>query len=96
MLSIICFSKDRPLQLEGYIQSVLFYSGLQPETLNILYADSPATPYDSLISKYPRVNWVRETQFYTDLKQLVNESSGYIQLAWPVIRICSDSVCAWA
>jgi hypothetical protein len=80
MLSVICFSKDRPLQLEGYIQSLLFYSGLRPETLSILYTDSPATRYDALIRKYPRIKWVRETHFHTDLSRLVDESRGYVLL----------------
>lgn len=80
MLSIICFSKDRPLQLEGYIQSVLFYSGLPPRALSILYADSPTTSYSALVQKYPLVNWVRETQFHTDLSKLVNAANDYVLL----------------
>jgi hypothetical protein len=80
MLSIICFSKDRPLQLEGYIQSVLFYSGLPPGALSILYADSPATNYSALVRKYPLVNWVRETQFHADLTRLVEAAHDYVLL----------------
>jgi hypothetical protein len=80
MLSIICFSKDRPLQLEGYIQSVLFYSGLTPGALSILYADSPATSYNALVQKYPLVNWVRETKFHADLTRLVEAAHDHILL----------------
>jgi hypothetical protein len=80
MISIICFSKDRPLQLEGYIQSVLFYSGLPPQALSILYADSPTTSYSALVQKYPLVNWVRETQFHADLSRLVAAAHDYVLL----------------
>ena len=80
MLSIICFSKDRPLQLEGYIQSVIYYSGLPPQALSILYADTPTTSYSALIRKYPQVNWVRETQFHADLSRLVATAHDYVLL----------------
>jgi hypothetical protein len=80
MISIICFSKDRPLQLEGYIQSVLFYSGLPPSTLSILYTDTPAISYKALVQKYPLVNWVRETHFHDDLTRLVEAAHDYILL----------------
>jgi hypothetical protein len=80
MISIICFSKDRPLQLEGYIQSVLFYSGLPQSALNILYADSPEISYKELLNRYPHVNWVRETHFHSDLTRLVEAAHEYILL----------------
>lgn len=80
MLSIICFSKDRPLQLEAYIQSVLFYSGLPPQALSILYADTSTTSYSALLQKYPSVNWLRETQFHADLSQLVEKAQDYVLL----------------
>ncbi len=80
MLSVICFSKDRPLQLEGYIQSMLFYSGLGPESLSILYVDSPSTSYKSLVERYPLVNWVRETHFYSDLTKMVESAREHILL----------------
>lgn len=80
MLSIICFSKDRPLQLEGYIQSVLFYSGLPQQALSILYSDSPEISYGTLVQKYPQVKWVRETQFHADLSRLVAAANDYVLL----------------
>jgi hypothetical protein len=80
MLSIICFSKDRPLQLEGYIQSVLFYSCLPPSALSILYADTPAISYNSVIQKYPLVNWIRETNFHVDLTRLVETAHDHVLL----------------
>lgn len=80
MISIICFSKDRPLQIEAYLQSLLFYSGLPPQALSVLYVDSPATSYSVLIEKYPLINWVRETDFYADLCRLVEASENYVLL----------------
>ena len=78
MLSVICFSKDRPLQLEGYIQSFFFYSNLPPNALSILYTDSPETSYNALVLKYPLINWVRETEFHSDLTRLVKAANKHI------------------
>jgi len=80
MISVICFSKDRPLQLESYIQSVLFYSGLPLQAMNILYTDSPSTSYSALVNKYPQINWVRESNFHKDLTGLIAKSGDYVLL----------------
>ena len=78
MISIICFSKDRPLQLEAYIQSVLFYSKIPQENLSVIYFESPLISYSSIKNSYPRVNWVQESDFRVDLMSVVIDSQKYI------------------
>lgn len=80
MLSVICFSKDRPLQLEAYLQSLTWYSGLRPSLISVLYADSPEISYDNLRQRYPDVNWRRESSFHADLLDLVRTSRDHILL----------------
>jgi len=63
-ISVLCFSKDRPLQLEAYLRSLFRFSR---ETLpvTVLYACEkrfdPA--YAKLRSFFPSVDFVRETDF---------------------------------
>jgi hypothetical protein len=80
LISVICFSKDRPLQLEAYLQSLIFYSGLPSERISVLYADSTEISYDFLRQRYPDINWRRESSFYSDLLDLVRVSQNYVLL----------------
>jgi hypothetical protein len=66
------------MQLEAYIQSLAFYSGLPLCTISVLYTHSSETSYERLIERYPDVHWVKETCFYKDLSKLVQESPDYI------------------
>lgn len=78
MISVICFSKDRPLQLEAYIESLMFYSGISENFISILYTETDGISYASLLGKYPSINWIRESAFRNDLLGLVDSSSDYI------------------
>ena len=78
MLSVICFSKDRPLQLQAYLQSLLYYSSLPSVSITVLYVDSLAIPYDSLIARFPAIIWRREINFLEDLREIVATSATYI------------------
>ena len=42
MLSVIIVSKDRPLQLKAYLESLIFFSGILPEKINVLYTKQQA------------------------------------------------------
>lgn len=80
MLSVVCFSKDRPLQLEAYLQSLIWYSGIKASLITVLYAESPEISYDKLRERYPEVNWRREVSFYTDLLDIVHTAHDHILL----------------
>ena len=86
MLSVICFSKDRPLQMEAYLESLMYFGGLKPERITILVACSPGISYDLLIERHPRVNWVHEASFHDDLLAALRVSENYVLLG------CDDVV----
>jgi hypothetical protein len=37
MATIIAFSKDRPLQLHAYLESILLYGDIKQELVNVIY-----------------------------------------------------------
>ncbi|MBG0799958.1 hypothetical protein IYW40_00200 [Methylocystis sp. H4A] len=78
MLSVICFSKDRPLQLEAYLESLIYYSGVKPQFITCLTATSLGISYDRIIAQHPGINWVHETQFGDDLLRAVRMSENFI------------------
>ncbi|TAD78973.1 MAG: DUF563 domain-containing protein [Oscillatoriales cyanobacterium] len=78
MISTIIFSKERPLQLFAYIESLLHYSGLPERSIYVLYRDVPSTPYSTLQQAFPRVNWIAEQDFYQDLMAIVTACDDYI------------------
>ena len=80
MLSVICFSKDRPLQLEAYLQSLLWYSGMPSSVISVLYVDSPEISYEMLRKRYPDIHWRRQSSFYFDLLDLVRLSENFVLL----------------
>lgn len=78
MVSVIVFSKDRPLQLEGYLSSLMFYSGIKEENIHVLYTSKPSISYESLVEKYKRVKWINESSYSVDLNRLIRTSENYI------------------
>ena len=60
MLKVLCFSKDRPLQLHGYLESLSFCGQVYPEDISVIYAKSPH--YKPLVEFFPRVNFIEEDQ----------------------------------
>ncbi len=69
-LSCLCFSKDRPLQLEGYIKSLKACAS-EPVALSVLFkAGSPAfeEAYAKLAKENPDVAFMPEQDFKSDLE----------------------------
>lgn len=64
LVSVLCFSKDRPLQLEAYLSS-LFRLSATPMAVSVLYRCSPLfeRAYVKLRSQFPQVDFIRETDF---------------------------------
>lgn len=86
MLRTICFSKDRPLQLEAFIESLMHYSGLLARDISVIYTSSDGISYDRLIARHPQVDWVREADFHSDLRDIVARAGDYVLLG------CDDVV----
>ncbi|MEA5461284.1 hypothetical protein VB796_19630 [Arcicella sp. LKC2W] len=78
MLSVICFSKERPLQLHAYLESLIYYSGIKQEFINVLYVESEDIKYESVINQFSDIRWVKEKDFYLDLLNIVNKSENFI------------------
>jgi hypothetical protein len=62
MIKVLCFSKDRPLQLQAYLDSLLVLGGINiwRDKVTVLVADK--TPYQHMFGKqYPDcVEWIDE------------------------------------
>ncbi len=78
MISTICFSKDRPLQLHAYLESLMYFSGMKAGNIAVLYKDSEAIPYDAVISNFPSVVWLKEVNFLDDLQGLIHVAGDII------------------
>jgi acetyltransferase-like isoleucine patch superfamily enzyme len=78
MVSIIVFSKDRPLQLHGYLQSLEYFSGMKLKYVSVLFKDSPEIPYDMVRASFPDVHWVAEKSFLSDLFALLEQAEDYV------------------
>ena len=86
MSSIIVFSKDRPMQLHAYLESLLYYSDAQQNDITVLYKETPDIDYTRVIKEFSSVNWIAENRFYDDLMSVIEKSDDYIMFG------CDDVV----
>lgn len=78
MVSVIVFSKDRPMQLHAYIESLLKFSDIQQNALTVLYKKTGNIQYDKVISQFNEVNWIEEYSFFDQLNNIIKTSNGMI------------------
>lgn len=80
MISNIVFTKNRPLQLEGYLESLYRYFPSQLIRTYLFYKVDLFTPeYKKLFQKYSKCTVVCETDFYADFLNLIDQiDSEYI------------------
>lgn len=86
MISIIVFSKGRPMQMHAYLESLLKFSDAKQEMITVLYCETPNIRYDKLIASFPHVKWIKEHHFEADLKTILSNASKYIMFG------CDDVV----
>ena len=72
MTSIIVFLKDRPLQLHGYLESLLKYSDTEQSGIAIILKETDAVDYSRTIESFPMVKWIKESDFSSDLMSCLN------------------------
>ena len=75
LINFICFSKNRPLQLEGYIRS--FYTYLEKQkSLTIIYASDQQfdNAYNEVKEMYPWVRFIKQGNFHADLLASFNDA----------------------
>lgn len=76
-LQVICFSKDRPLQLHGYLTSFFRQCvDSQNVVVKVLVASAPewfANAYQQVADEFPQVEWRQELNFCADLDALISD-----------------------
>lgn len=78
MISIIVFSKGRPMQLHAYLESLVHFSDAQEEQITILYCETEGIRYDRVMKAFPKVHWMIEKKFESNLKEAVSNAGEYI------------------
>ncbi len=86
MISVIVFSKGRPLQLHAYLESLLRFSDIKESHITVLYCETKGVRYQKIKENFPQVTWVKEETFENDLKQLITHADDYIMFG------CDDVV----
>jgi len=78
MISVIVFTKDRPMQLDAYLEGLMYYSNLNERQISIIYKKNKKINYKKVIEKYSNCNWVYEDNFYKDLIKAIDQSEEFI------------------
>ena len=82
-ISLIVFSKDRPMQLAGLLKSIQKYA-LSPVDVRVLWRASQKEnrqAYETAQIEFSIVDWCEERKFQEDLKDLVVKSGSYLMFA---------------
>jgi hypothetical protein len=77
LLNVIIFSKDRAMQLDLLLQSILLNFNVEDYKLNILYKssnDEYNRGYNMIRDLYPQFSYKKEENFKQDLLSLFNDS----------------------
>lgn len=85
-VSVIVFSKGRPMQMHAYLESLLKFSDAAQEMVTVLYCETENIRYEKLRQRFPQVKWIKESKFETDLKKIVSDAGEYIMFG------CDDVV----
>lgn len=86
MSTIIVFSKDRPMQLHGYLESLLWASECREEQIYVLYKEVLPICYDKVKAYFPRVHWIAEINFVEQLQEIIANADEHIMFG------CDDVV----
>lgn len=76
MCKVLVFSKNRPMQLHVYLDSLFMWCdphGIQNSDISILYFNEPPFDYDNVIKTYPNINWIHEDDFNYQVRKWVEE-----------------------
>lgn len=85
-VSVIVFSKGRPMQLHAYLESLLKFSDAAQEDITVLCCETEGVHYDKVRATFSKVNWIAEQKFEKDLKAAVASADNYIMFG------CDDVV----
>lgn len=85
-VSVIVFSKGRPMQLHAYLESLLRFSDIGQEQVTVLCCETKGIRYGRVRKSFPGVSWQTEKNFEQDLKDAVAKADAYIMFG------CDDVV----
>ncbi len=85
-ISIIVFSKGRPMQLHAYLESLFLFSDATRDMVTVLYCEAESIRYEKLMQSFGQVKWVKESKFENDLKEIITGAGEYIMFG------CDDVV----
>lgn len=85
-ISVIVFSKGRPMQLHAYLESLLKYSEIKQSDIQVLYCPTEGIRYEKVMNTFAEVKWYTEQKFEEDLKRAVKAAGEYIMFG------CDDVV----
>lgn len=85
-MNVIVFSKDRPMQLDAYIESLIHFSGILPSKIIIIYKESKIIPYAKVQKKFSDCIWIEESEFDVNLREAINTCDDYVMFG------CDDVV----
>jgi hypothetical protein len=80
-LNIVCFSKDRPLQLHGYLSSL--YESISDSanvcdiSVIVRATETYQSAYDTVFREFPGVYRIDEQNFFTDLSTVLDSDHNY-------------------
>jgi hypothetical protein len=75
MITDIVFTRNRPLQLEGYLESLRRQFPIEAVEVFVIYKpDHFADEYQAVFEKYPQCTVIAETDFRSDLLDLVQQA----------------------
>lgn len=86
MSTIVVFSKDRPMQLHAYLESLLKFSECTEEQIYVLYREVLPICYNRVKRMFPDVHWITESNFFSQLKDIVDGAEEFIMFG------CDDVV----
>ena len=89
-VSVIVFSKGRPMQLHAYLESMLKFSDVKQEDITVLCCEMQGIRYDKVMAKFSQVNWQTEKKFEEDLKKAVSNAGRYIMFGCDDVVFTSD------
>lgn len=72
MCRVLVFSKDRPMQLHGYLESLSIFSDIPLDKISVLYCHKDNIAYDKVKKSFPQVNWIEEVSFENQVKEWIN------------------------
>ena len=76
LITNIVFTKNRPLQLDAYLESLYrFFPAERIQTCIIYKVELFSEEYESLFKKYPECIIVKENDFHTDCLNVINQAN---------------------